>query len=674
MEVESEAVNWKIDYRVPEVPETMVQAGFPPLLASVLALRGITGVEEANERIQGSRDRLHDPFGILGMETAVRRLRQAMETKEHVAVYGDYDVDGITATCLLSDYLSGKGLSVEPYIPDRNDEGYGLNRSALDKFRDMGVTLVVTVDCGITAVEETLYARSLGIDMLITDHHECKGGALPAAAAVIDCRQPGDTYPNPHLAGVGMAFKLACACEGRADLLLKQYADLVAIGTIADVMLLEGENRFLVRKGIEQLRTEPRLGLAAMLKECGIDRRSVNSSAIGFNLAPRLNAAGRLGQAIMAKDLVMSRDAAEAARLAAELCELNRERQKIENRIWKQATAQVGRHPPSGPIVLASDTWHQGVIGIAASRLAEQYAVPTIMIYLGEEVGKGSCRSYGGFNLFNALSACSEHLVSFGGHALAAGLNIRRDKIEDFRAAIRAYYETHRPEDVPDVVCDLLITDPSLLSVENVRSLDRLEPYGNGNPKPVLCLLGVRLQSFSDVGHGKHLKLTVDAGGTLFDAIFFSHTSESFSLHEGDRLDLAFQPQINEFRGRVSVQLSVCALRVHDGSELCRDVLETGGTYLRALSPYLPERADFVRVWKHLGSSFSLGETPEAVLSLCPEGMLPETFCLCLAVFREAGLITGGPSLCGASSQRRAGKADLEATVLQRRLRSLRPL
>lgn len=661
---------WKIEYNVPKIPEALLQSGFSPLLSYVLAARGITDSEKAQITVFGDDHTFHDPFEIMGMDAAVQRVLRAIERKEKVAVYGDYDVDGITSTCLLSDYLISKGLTVEAYIPDRNDEGYGLNCSALDRFHELGISLVITVDCGITALEETQHANLLGIDMLITDHHECKGNELPNAVAIIDCKQPGDTYPNPYLAGVGMAFKLVCACEKDSFSMLEKYADLVAIGTVADVMPLLDENRCLVKAGIEQLRTKPRLGIAAILKESSLDYKTISASSIGYILAPRLNAAGRLGQAIMAKDLVMSQNSAEASRLASELCNLNRKRQQIENDIWKEAAKELRGTQPKAPIVLASDSWHQGVIGIAASRLAEQYSVPTIMIYLNEENGKGSCRSYGGFNLFDALLACSEHLISFGGHALAAGLNIRRDKIDDFRVALAEYYANNRPEPAPEIVCDLLITDPSLLTVENVRSLDLLEPYGNGNPKPTLCLLCVKLLSFMNVGGGKHLKIRVQAGTQIFEGIFFSHTAESFHLCEGDLLDIAFNPQINEFRGKITVQLGICALRKHDGIELCENVLAEGSSYTQALSLFCPERADFVRVWKELGYSFSLGSDLDGVLSLCPNDMLPETFCLCLAIFQEAGLITAGKQLYGASSRKISGKADLEATELLSCLRS----
>lgn len=662
---------WKIEYDIPDLPSELVSAGYSPLLAFVLSKRGITDPEEAYNLIYGSSTLIHDPFLMKGMDRAVERIRKAIAGSEKVAVYGDYDVDGITSTCLLKDYLSSKGLTVTPYIPDRNEEGYGLNCNALDAFHADGVTLVITVDCGITAVEETDYANSLGIDMIITDHHECKNSVLPDAFAVVDCKQNGDSYPNPGLAGVGVAFKLACAVEGDSLSVLEEYSDLLAIGTVADVMPLNDENRLFVKKGIDKIRNDPRLGVSALLKETVSNPQAVTASTIGYTLAPRINAAGRLQHAIMAANLLMSEDAYEAASLAAELCSLNSERQKIENGIWEEAIQSLTEEELHSPIVLASDEWNSGVIGIAASRLAEQYSLPTIMIRLNGEIGKGSCRSYGGFNLFDALSACSDHLISFGGHALAAGLNIERDKIDDFRKALAAYYADNIPEQVPEVVCELLISDPNLLTVDNVRSLDLLEPYGNCNPKPVFCMTGLKVESFTNVGNGKHLKMKLSSGSAKFDCIFFSHNSSEFSLHIGDCIDLAFSPQVNEFRGSVSVQLTAIALRHHDCTELCENILEADCSYVKAASAFCPERNDFVKVWKNLGRDFQLGEDFEHILSACPEGMAPEMYCICLSVFRQAGLLNcTGSGIYGATYDKNSGKADLDATDLLRRLRT----
>ena len=663
---------WKIPYARPETPEALKEAGYSPLLSAVLALRGIRTAEEAHALLFAGAECLHDPMLMRGMAQARARILRAVESREIVAVYGDYDVDGITSTCLVTDYLRFKGLDCKAYIPDRAEEGYGLNCAALDVLHAQGVRLLITVDCGITAVSEAEYAGKLGMDMIITDHHECPAGALPGAVAVIDCKQDGDNYPNKELAGVGVALKLVCACEGGSSEMLSRYADLVAVGTVADVMPLVDENRYLVRLGLKKLQDSPRPGIAAMLRESSVDPKKLSAATIGFSLAPRLNAAGRLGQAESAERLLMCSDEKYAAVLAAELCEMNRRRQNIETEIWQEASALITDKTPDAPIVLASDKWHQGVIGIAASRLAEQYSLPAVMICLNGDHGKGSCRSYGGFNLFEALSACSEHLMGFGGHALAAGLNIRSDKLDDFREALAEYYRANRPEPQPEVQCDLLINDAELLTIDNVRSLNLLEPFGNANPKPVMCLSGVELECASSVGGGKHLRLRIRLGSSHFDGIFFSHTAKELGIRERDSIDLAFTPQINEFHGHVAVQLLVSAARKHDGAELCSAILENDGGALWAAAPYCPDRTDFVRIWRGLDADFRTAEDAEGLIAQCPEGMEPERFCLCLMALLETGLLKSADGrVYGAVCASIDGKADLENTEIIKTLRAV---
>ena len=665
---------WQVAPPCPEGQRALEAGGLSPLLAAVLSSRGVTDPEAARRLLSPQAEPLLDPMLMRDMDKAAARVRRAVDNGETITVYGDYDVDGITSTCVVTDYLRGKGLKCIPYIPDRNGEGYGVNNGALDTLHAQGVTLVITVDCGITAAAETEYAASLGMDMLITDHHECPSGALPAASAVVDCKQDGDEYPNKELAGVGVALKLVCACEGDSAAMLERYVDLVAIGTVADVMPLVDENRYLVRRGLARLASSPRPGIAAMLREASVDAKKLTATTIGFSIAPRLNAAGRLGQAMTAAKLLMTQDTDAANALAAELCELNRRRQSIETGIWEEANAILAGKTPDAPIVLASDHWHQGVIGIAASRLAEQYSLPAIMICLNGENGKGSCRSYGGFNLFEALSACAKHLTGFGGHALAAGLNISRGEVGAFRAALAEYYRENRPAAEPEVHCDLLISDPAMLSIDSVRSLDQLEPYGNANPRPTLCVFGAELESADAVGGGRHLRMRVRLRKERFEAIFFSHTAAELGLREGELVDLAFTPQINEFRGHVSVQFVVSEARPHDGAELCAAILAGDEQPLYAAAPFCPDRADFVRIWRgiqHRG--FTAADDAAGIIAQTPHGMEPERFCICLMVLLEVGLLSPGSSggIFGAVPQTITGKADLEGTRLIRLLRSI---
>ncbi|MCR4606507.1 MAG: single-stranded-DNA-specific exonuclease RecJ [Oscillospiraceae bacterium] len=664
---------WKIPFGGYSIPSELIIAGYPPLLAAVLALRNMESLSEA-KTICDHEKVLHDPFGITDMDKAVDRIRAAIASGEKVAVYGDYDVDGITASCLLKKYLNSKGLECLVHIPDRESEGYGLNSDALDAFVAEGVSLVITVDCGITAADEAMHAREIGLDLIITDHHECPHGPLPEALAVIDCKRPDDNYDFEYLAGVGVAFKLACAVEGAADPILERYCDLVAVGTVSDVMPLKDENHYIVKKGLEKLNSSPCVGLKAMLNEISPDRKPVTASTIGFSIAPRLNAAGRLGEVSVAEELISCDDPEHARILACRLADLNRKRQEIGDRIWQDALARIGDVDLNAPIVLSDENWEPGVIGIAASRLADKYSLPAIMIHIKDGVGKGSCRSSGGFNLYDALSACSDDLISFGGHAPAAGLRVMKDKIDDFRRSLAAYYQSHKPEPLPDVNCELLIDDPLLLSMDNVASLELLEPFGNDNQKPVMVLYGVTLSSVIPVGAAKqHTKMTADLCGTQFDCIYFSHSPEELGIYEGCTVDIAFCPQINDYNGR-NVQLSVSALKLHDGYELCSELLSRSPEpCLKCAAGFTPGRQDFIKAWRVVESrDFVVGSDVRSVMSQSPSGMPPEQFCICLIAFYQAGLLKNDNdgSLFGSKAFLPDRKADLEDTDIIKVLKS----
>ncbi len=663
---------WKIANAATEIPAALLAAGYKPLLAALLKIRGISEPAAAESFLKGGAETLVDPMLMKGMPDAVERIRKAVEAGEDIAVYGDYDVDGITSTCLLTDWLRSKGLTCHSYIPDRIEEGYGLNKDAILALKEKGVSLIISVDCGITAAEEAEYAAEIGVDLIITDHHECREQTLPVAAAVIDPKQDSCTYPNKDLAGVGVALKLVCAVEGESTMAIERYADIAAIGTVADVVPLVGENRYIVRTGLEKIETEPRPGIAALLRESGVADKKMSSSTIGFSLAPRLNAAGRLGCVSVACRLLMTQDEKEAAELAAELCELNRCRQTLETGIWQDACVMMENCDKDAPIVLSSDKWHQGVIGIAASKLAEQYALPTIMICIDGEKGKGSCRSYGGFNIFDALSACSDHLEGFGGHALAAGLNIRRDKIEGFCRAFAEYYRENRREELPTLNCDLCITDPSMLGMESVEALNLMEPFGSGNPRPVLCINGARLEKLSSIGGGRHLRMNISYRGQYFECVYFSHTEAELGASEGDCVDIAFTPQINEFRFRSSVQLQVVAMKHHNAEQLCSAMLCGEMPYDEAAA-YCPDRQSFVRVWRRLESEGGkVAEDLEGLMRQCPEGVEPEKFCLCLLALRELRLLRSPQrdSIFGAEMIANSPKVNLEDSELIKKLKA----
>lgn len=616
------------------------KAGYSRLLSSVLLARGLDTPEKAKRYLMRDEGEICDPFALCDMDKAVARLEKAVALHESVAVYGDYDVDGITASCLLCDCLSGFGIPCRIYIPDRIDEGYGLNTEALEALRQQGVSLVVTVDCGITAADNIAFANGIGLDIIITDHHECPA-KLPECCAVINPKRHDASHPAYNLAGVGVALKLACALSGDTALMLERYCDLVAVGTIADVMPLTGENRMLVHRGLEKLRKDPRPGFSALLHEAGAAEKPITASVVGYTLAPRINAAGRLCQTSSAVDLLMCGDLRKAQEIAAELCTLNRRRQELETQVWRESAEALEADPPHGPIVLASERWHQGVVGIAASRLAEEYRLPAIIICLDGDNGKGSCRSFGEFNLFDGLDKCREHLESFGGHAFAAGLNIKRDNIDAFRAALSHYYAENTPEEHVEFEPELQLPDLSSLTIENVESLDEMEPCGSGNPKPLMCLCSVVIDELSAIGGGKHLRMGVSKNGQSVSCVFFSQTLENLAVAEGDIADLCFTPQINDYRSRRNIQLLIAGVRPAPQLELCREILEKPGELPEEAESMWISRDELGKLWRSLRS---LGGRRQKLTQLITgesfEDTEPEKICLGICIFAELDLLT----------------------------------
>ncbi|MBQ4381866.1 MAG: single-stranded-DNA-specific exonuclease RecJ [Oscillospiraceae bacterium] len=552
--------NWSVAGYDRNLAAELLSRGINPLVSVLLASRGVSDSDKIKELMSPSEEDITSPFLMADMAQAAERVRRAISDGEHVAVYGDYDVDGITASCLLAHYLRSKGVSCEVYIPERLEEGYGVNNNALLAISKMGVSLVITVDCGITAAENKRYAASLGMDMVITDHHEVSGEE--PEGPVVDPKRPECQSPAKMLAGVGVAFKLVCAVEGEEHTheLLETYGDLAAVGTVADVMPVTGENRILIRRGIELIREGRRVGLAALCQAAGADPARLTAIDVGYVLAPRINAAGRLGGTDTAVRLLMTEDPAEAMSLANQLCELNKERRRIEGNMEAQALKMLSAQPPEGrPIVLAGRDWHQGVAGIVASRMADRFSLPSIMICVKDGVGRGSCRSAGGYNLFEALSDLREYLIGFGGHELAAGITLNEENIPAFRKALGEHYAARAaslPESVLEV--DFEVIKPRLLTAANIRALESLEPYGSGNPSPVLCMCGVRVEDAMGLSDGRHSKLWLSKAGTVFEAVFFGRSLSQLGAHKGVEADVAFAPQINEFRGRSTVQLNLC--------------------------------------------------------------------------------------------------------------------
>ena len=639
---------WNVAEPEMNAVNTLVSGGYAPLAAMVLASRGIQNVHEADAYLDCNAP-MPDPYLMTDMYQAAARVHLAMDRGEKIAVFGDYDVDGITSTCLLTDFLRRNGADCVSYIPGRLEEGYGLNAIAIHQLHREGVRLIVTVDCGITAVAEAELCRELGIDLVITDHHECKD-VLPRAAAIVDPHRPDDGYPHRNLSGVGVAFKLAAALCGSQEAVLAEYADMVCLGTVADVMLLQGENRVFVSRGLETLRNTKRPGIAALMEECGCAPESVSASTIGFMLAPRINAAGRMGQIELALELFLTEDPQRASAAAKALCELNRQRQAVESEIYQQAISMLPAGQPPEAIVLADENWHQGVVGIVASRIAEEFSCPAFLICLDGDHGKASSRSYGGFNLFSSLTTLSPLLESYGGHELAAGFTISRNNIPEFRRQVCAlaagYYSDDTPRTLLDVDCCII---PELMTLSNVESLNVLEPCGSGCPKPVLMMKGLYIERIQQVGGGRHMRLRLRNGRYGMNAIYFSASAETTFIQPGDTVDIAFVPQINEFRGERTVQMNVLDIRPSCTAECSADasgyraLLENRVTAEIAQTLY-PDRNMLATVWRYLAGAGE--EIKEAPVCLCRKivrwsgkPLSLGQMMICLDVFRDVGLL-----------------------------------
>ena len=563
---------WNIGKSDPAVVDTLAaDLGVSRFLAKLMSARGFADVTEAKCYLSGGTELLHDPFMLPDMDKAVARIQKALKAGEKILVYGDYDVDGVTSVSLLLLYLRDHNGNVSYYIPERIREGYGLNKAAIERFAADGVNLIITVDSGITASEEVNFAASYGIDVVITDHHECRE-ELPKAAAVVNPHRPDSVYPFAELAGVGVVFKLVCALEdGKNPMrVCQKYADIAALGTVADVMPIVGENRVIVKLGLERLEKTSNEGLYALIHAAFSEKRSsknrkLTTSSISYGLAPRINAAGRIGDVNRAVKLLVTENRQEAVNIADYLCSVNRERQLIENEIFEQAVAQLegsSDFENDKVIVLTSDHWHLGVIGIVASKITDRYGLPSILISFDGDVGKGSGRSVKGFNINEAISRCKEYLIKYGGHELAAGLTVSRENVDIFRKKINEY--AAQSFDF-DHVCTVLNADMELqaneFSLENALELTKLEPFGLHNDEPLFYMPDVHIREIFSIGEGKHLKLMLEKDGVIMTAVYFGMAKENFPFIEGMSADFLFTMGYNDFRGCQTVQMFVRDVR-----------------------------------------------------------------------------------------------------------------
>lgn len=534
--------------------------GVPFFLAMLMNIRGLDDAVHLREFL-GEGEPLSDPFLLKDMDKAAARITRAVDNMEKIAVYGDYDADGVTSTAMLYSYLETRGADVIFYIPQREGEGYGMNMGAVEYLKEQGVSLIVTVDNGISSVQEVARANELGIDVVVTDHHRPQE-ILPDAVAVVDAYRPDDTSPYKHFSGVGIAFKLLMALEdgaGDVEDLLEAYSDLAAIGTIGDIVPLTGENRTLIRAGLERLSQSDRPGVQALLENAGIAGKTLTSTNVAFTLVPRINATGRMGAPERAVRLLISGYEEEAEVLSEEICADNEERRRVEAEIAEAAFADIEAkgYMKDRVVVVDGENWHHGVIGIVASRVTERCGKPCMIISRGETEAKGSGRSIEGFSLFEAICACGDLLIKFGGHPMAAGITLKPENIEAFRKRINRYAAEHFPQMPTQTVTLDCKLNPAALSVSMAQSLTQLEPFGNGNPQPVFGLFNMELSNVTPVGGGGHLRLTLEKNGAVITAMRFNTKPEELPYHIGDKIDLAVQLEAREFRGQPSLTVIV---------------------------------------------------------------------------------------------------------------------
>ena len=539
--------------------ELAEECGIDALVALILVSRGFCDPFEVEEFLSDDFD-LCDPYDLADMDKAVARIRFALEKGEKICVYGDYDADGVTSTAMLYTYLLDKGADVTYTVPER-DEGYGLNNAAIDRMAADNVKLMITVDNGITAADEVAYAAKRGIDTVVTDHH-LPQNVLPEAVAVVDPHRCDCPSYFKDYAGAGVCFKLICALEGDADAVCERYSDLAAVGTVADVMRLTGENRAIVRRGIEHL-GEGHVGISAIIDAAGLRKRALSASTVGYGIAPRLNAAGRVGSCLRAVKLLIETDRASADAIAAEINAANVERQTMEREISAQAVELIekGNMQYDRVLVVCGSGWHHGVIGIVAARICDRYGRPAIVLSDEDGMAVGSARSVGDFSLYDAINSCADILGRFGGHAQAAGLSMNMDMVDEFRRRINEYARVNygdMPFDTLAIDCKL---KPSAFTVDMVHSLDALAPFGTGNPTPVFGLFNMRIDRITPVGNGAHLRLELSKDGGSATVMRFNCTADAFGYKVGDTVDLAVSADINEYMGVEQVSLSAKAMR-----------------------------------------------------------------------------------------------------------------
>lgn len=650
----------------------------PSFLAMMLSLRGVNSAEEA-ELYLGAVPLLSDPFELPDMDKAVARIQTALDDFERIAIYGDYDADGITATAIVYLYLESCGADVVYYIPKREGEGYGLNKVAIESLAEMGVKLIVTVDNGIASIDEVDYAKTLGIDVVITDHHRPQN-ELPKACAVVDAYRKDSTASYKDFSGAGVAYQLVAALEGEngAEFAAENYADIAAIGTIGDVVPLTGENRKLVRMGVRSLTDTDKPGVYSLLEKASVAGKPLTATTVAFSLVPRINAAGRMGSPEEALRLLLCDDEEEAGYYADEICQSNELRKNTESDIVEAAEKLLRENPHwyyDRVIVLGGEYWHPGVLGIAAARLVERFGKPCIILSYNGNEAKGSGRSVKGFSLFEALEACSDVLQKYGGHTMAAGLALETDKIDLFRKMINEYAAKVgvQPQEII-IDCKL---KPSALTPEIPGMLKNLEPYGMDNPQPLFGLYGMKLKEVSPIGGGKHLRITLEKDGVILRCVRFGMTEEQFPFTIGETTDAVVQLDSQIYRGTEQLTIMIRDMRPSNfdqeemiGQQRIYEAFKRGETLSQEeKKKILPSREELAILYRFLREKNGYSGSGLALLQKSKLSDLGKLL-IGLDVFAESGLIVTDTdtifykiTLCETN-----GKADLTATSTMQRL------
>lgn len=650
------------------------------LTAVILAARGHTTYSQVASFLTHDLE-FSNPFDIKDMDVAVERINQAIDSDEMITIYGDYDCDGITSTSILYTYLNSIGANVSYYIPSRETEGYGLNKNALQKLHDNGTSLVITVDNGISAVEQVAFANEIGLEIIITDHHQ-PGDVLPNAIAVVDPHRKDDTSTFKSFAGVGVAFKLIAGLEeGEHTTAVEQFSNIVSIGTIADIVDLEGENRTIVKLGLENIKMNENVGIGALLDVAKVDLDKLNSTKIAFAIAPRINASGRIGNPNDAVKLLTCEDYDEALELAHNLDELNTHRKKIQEDIVEEIEALIAENPKileRRVLIINGKGWHHGVIGIVCSKLLEKYSKPTLIMSIEDGLYRGSARSLGDFHLFNALSYCKDELRSFGGHKLAAGFSVLEDKFEDFVDKLEEYaFINHDIMPPLEIKVDVRLN--KIPTVQEITNLAYLEPFGCSNEAPVFLLSNCVISNITPLKDDKHLRLTFAVGGLVTEGMLFFTSSNDFIYRIGDTVDMLANAELNEYNGKISVSILIKDIRYSGFNQkqffVAREYYnkiirgENVGGKIAKIS--LPQKDDINPIYKYLREKNGTHLDVETLfLKLNIPDMNYCKFRVILQVLHQANLIKINPSNVGIEFIPPSGKANLEGTPLMQFLQT----